>query len=45
MRQKKTMRDTLTGIDRYVLMEMPIPTIPDPARWQTVMEHLQKADE
>ncbi len=34
-----------TGIGRYVLMEMPIPTIPDPARWQTVMEHLQKADE
>lgn len=34
-----------TGFGRYVLMEMPIPTIPDPARWQTVMEHLQKADE
>ncbi len=34
-----------TGIGRYVLMEMLIPTIPDPVQWRTVIEHLKKADE
>jgi hypothetical protein len=34
-----------TGFGRYILMELPVPPVPDPSQWRTAIEHLEKADE
>lgn len=32
------------GIGRYSLMEMPIPSVPDPERWRAALDHLAEAE-
>ncbi len=34
-----------TGFGRYILMELPVPPVPDPSQWRIAIEHLKKADE
>jgi len=34
-----------TGFGRYILMELPVPPVPDPSQWRTAIEHLEKVDE
>jgi len=34
-----------TGFGRYILMELPVPPVPDPSQWRTAIGHLKKADE
>jgi hypothetical protein len=33
------------GFGNYVLMEMPVPSVPDRERWRTALEHLTQAGE
>lgn len=33
------------GFGEYVLMEMPVPKIPERERWETALEHLKRAEE